>query len=90
VYLDERIKASFKQLLFRSKHKAITCIQSLKDTNGKQSYNAKARLFLKKRLYFGHLNATIRKNCEAWIRRNDLHFYNLNKPTFKLGGTENE
>jgi hypothetical protein len=89
-YLDDRVRASFNQLLFRTKFKSLSSIHLLKDTKNRKSYNAKLRFILKNKLFFNQLHRTLQRNIEAYVRKNDLMFYNPNTPTFRQRGNDNE
>jgi hypothetical protein len=70
--IDKRIKDSFNQLLFKTKHKAISCIYLLISTKNKKSYNSKLRWMVTNKLYFNNLNMTLTKSIESYIHRNGL------------------
>jgi hypothetical protein len=89
--IDTRIHQTFNQLLFRTKYRSVSAIQTLKTTTNRRSYNAKARHLLKQGLFFSHFHKTIKNNCEAWIRRNRLEYYNLHADVFTTkGGNDND
>jgi hypothetical protein len=89
-YLDDRIRLSFNQLLFRAKFKSLSSIQLLKDTKNRKSYNAKLRFILKNKLFFNQLHRTLQRNIEAYVKKNDLMYHNPNTPTFRQRGNDND
>jgi hypothetical protein len=88
--LDSRIQSTYNQLLFRTKYKAISGFNLLIEATSKKSYNAKLRFILKNKLFFSQLHRTLLRNVEAYVKKNDLKFYNPNTPFFYQGGNKND
>jgi hypothetical protein len=65
--LSERIQDTFNQLLFRSRHRSITSIESLIATTDKRSFNATVRRILASKLYFSTIHSTMQRQIVGYL-----------------------
>lgn len=89
--IAESIKQTFSQLHFKTRYKAISCIQLLINTPNKASYNAKLRWILKTKLYYKQLFKTLNNNIHAYMEYSVIpQVRGIQIFVSKEGGTVNE